>query len=176
MDVVSAYYARYLDAADIEYVTDIDAGHGLATNDGTVSCGATRAPYLNDCGYDTAGALLNHLHGGDLTRPGFVYVPHACRQGAACRLHVALHGCRQSAQSLGDDFAMLSGYNSWAEANRIVVLYPQARPTASWWPGRSNPRGCWDWWGYTSDRYYGRRAPQIEAIASMVRHIIGEIQ
>lgn len=41
-------------------------------------------------------------------------------------------------------FVENAGYNEWADANNIVVLYPQAR-TANL--GFANPQGCWDFWG-----------------------------
>ena len=49
---------------------------------------------------------------------------------------------------LGDTFARTSGYNEVAEANHIVILYPQA---ASQPPVNFN--GCWDWTGYTGSNY-----------------------
>ena len=61
---------------------------------------------------------------------GFVYVPADCSgdtpSGEPCRLHVAFHGCRQYQELVGDDFYWDAGYNVWAEANQIVVLYPQS--------------------------------------------------
>jgi len=166
---------------------------------GAPACGETARPYLIDCDLDGAGALLSHLL-GDLARPvapvgehlvtfdqtayfdeedervslaaeGFVYVPAACREdGAACRLHVAFHGCRQGASFVGDDFVRDAGYNGWAEANGIVVLYPQveawtraADPTGA----TANPRGCWDWWGYSGDDFATRDAPQMRAVRAM---------
>ena len=62
---------------------------------------------------------------------GYLYVPKACEPGAAqpCRLQVALHGCKQSAEVLGDVFYTKIGVNEWADANRILVLYPQAHAT-----------------------------------------------
>ena len=99
----------------------------------------------------------------------FVYVPSACRSGETCRLHVALHGCNQGREVIGEDYARLAGFNGWAEANNIVVLYPQAAtvpsPWYNWFAG--NPNGCWDWWGYTGADYLGRNAPQPSAIARM---------
>lgn len=81
---------------------------------------------------------------------GYVYVPPACRAGEPCRLHIAFHGCQQDAGSLGQAFATTAGFNEWADAGRIVVLYPQARKTLPDPLGRTpaNPMGCWDWWGY----------------------------
>jgi hypothetical protein len=64
-----------------------------------------------------------------LWRTGRLYVPADCQMAghALCRLHVVLHGCRQSVQVMGDRFLRHIGINEWADTNRIVVLYPQAR-------------------------------------------------
>lgn len=86
----------------------------------------------------------------------FVYLPRDCEAGgtATCRLHIAFHGCMQSAVDIAkvtgqrDDFARHAGLNEWADRNRIVVLYPQATPTRTL---PYNPMGCWDWWGYNDD-------------------------
>ncbi len=199
MDTVREYYARYVDPGAIRYVNDIAAGHGLATLDEGVACDATGAPYLNDCDYDTAHEILAHLfhvelkppdddagtlsafdqagYVGDavdpadisLSQTGYVFVPAECEGGSRCRLHVVLHGCRQHASAVGTAFVEQAGFNRWAAANRTVVLYPQARATTSWWPDRTNPRGCWDWWGYTGAAYFERDAPQLRAVMNMVR-------
>ena len=103
----------------------------------------------------------------------FLYVPEACEGGAeTCRLHIALHGCRQGRAFLGQEYARQTGYNEWAESNRIVVLYPQAKATDAGFGARAfNPKGCWDWWGYSQagfgDDYLTREAPQMAAIARM---------
>lgn len=67
---------------------------------------------------------------------GYLYLPKACEDGrTVCRLHIAFHGCMQSAADMArvtgqrDYFARHAGVNEWADANRIVVLYPQATPT-----------------------------------------------
>lgn len=105
----------------------------------------------------------------------FVYIPADCRTGT-CRLHIALHGCSQGrswqladGSLMGDRYATLTGYNGWAERNRIVVLYPQAIavPAPALMPARNNPKGCWDWWGYGGSDYLSKNAPQMAAIARM---------
>ena len=143
--------------------------------------------------YDQAGAILQHLYGplqprvatptgrvGPFAqRPyaaastgmpeiGFVYVPAACEAtGARCRVHIALHGCLQSAQSVGDRFVTGSGYNAWADNNRLLVLYPQVDTSSS----PDNEHGCWDWWGYTGSNYAHKSAPQMKAIMAMARRL-----
>ena len=176
----------------INYVSSVDAGHGFVTENAAVGCADIAPEYLVDCDLDQAGDILNWLY-GDLAPPvspvagnlltfdqslysegaagmdevAFVYVPSACSAGEACRLHIALHGCNQGREAIGEDYARLTGFNGWAEANNIVVLYPQAAmvpsPWYNWFAG--NPNGCWDWWGYTGADYLGRNAQQPSAIA-----------
>jgi poly(3-hydroxybutyrate) depolymerase len=101
----------------------------------------------------------------------YAYVPAQCA-GARCRLHVAFHGCRQNVDSpdrerVHDDFIRDGGYNRWAAANGIVVLYPQLTESAL------NPNRCWDFWGYSSSEYYGRNGPQMRAVKAMVDRLLG---
>lgn len=109
---------------------------------------------------------------------GWLYVPAACEKGEPCRLHVAFHGCKQGQSYLplksppdgglyyGTTFVKHAGYDTWADANRIVVLFPQAVSI----PGK-NPNGCWDWWGYTDRSYATREGIQISAVRAMVDRI-----
>ncbi len=121
-----------------------------------------------------------------LAKTGYLYVPKACEPGAAqpCRLQVALHGCTQSAEVLGNVFYTRIGLNQWADANRIIVLYPQAHattvaelPSSLWLTGMeySNPNGCWNWWGYSDDRQYlTKKGVQVDAIWKMIERLEGK--
>jgi poly(3-hydroxybutyrate) depolymerase len=113
--------------------------------------------------------FTHELASSSFSAVGYIYIPHQCRAGV-CRLHVAFHGCRQNVGSpeqggVHDDFVRDAGYNRWASANRIVVLYPQL--TAS----RSNPNACWDFWGYTGDAYLERSGVQMNAIRLMIEQL-----
>ena len=75
-----------------------------------------------------------------LAETGFVYVPPTCANAARpCKLHIAFHGCQMTQQDIGLDYVQHAGYNRWADANDIVVLYPQALANTL------NPKGCFDW-------------------------------
>ena len=195
------YYAAYVPADRVVLKQDLDAGHAMITADHGAACAATAAPFINDCDFDAAGALLAQLLGPlaaataeptgallefdqrefaanapraiSMDDTGFVYFPQACRAGG-CRVHVAFHGCRQGREAVGDAYARHAGYNRWADANRIVVLYPQVVARYGWrpwpWPGSYvfNPNGCWDWWGYSGVDYHTKRAPQIRAVKAML--------
>ena len=186
VDGLRAFYGHYQTAT--AFVGDKPAGHAMVTKDAGNACPASAAPYINDCDYDAAGELLAHLLGrlgpgqavaGNLRQfdqgpfgtrdismhdEGYVYVPQACAT-QRCRVHVAFHGCRQTRDDIEERFVREAGYNGWAEANRLIVLYPQA--AKRYW-GTYNPRGCWDWWGYTGAHYATKEGPQIRAVKAML--------
>jgi poly(3-hydroxybutyrate) depolymerase len=116
-----------------------------------------------------------------LGETGYVFVPTGCREGG-CRLHIAFHGCKQSADYIDTKFVKDAGYNRWAESNRIVVLYPQAASHvpvafADYFPFVEvivNPLSCWDWWGYESDDYATKQGKQIKAVNLMVSRLTGQ--
>jgi hypothetical protein len=204
-DAAADFYRHYLGKANrgnLYYQTTVGAGHSLAIApdkpiDGVNDCQANAAPFINKCGYDQAGIILQHIYGalrapnrGPLswtfkrfdqslyTRPdnpgplslnqsGFVFVPSECEQGAACRVHIALHGCKQDVGELGRRYVDDTGYNAWADSNRLIVLYPQttASPFAPF-----NPQACWDWWSYVnhSDNYVTKSGAQIRTIKAML--------
>ena len=96
-----------------------------------------------------------------------MFVPKECEQGAACRVHIALHGCKQDVGDIGRRYIDDTGYNAWADSNRLIVLYPQttASPFAPF-----NPQACWDWWSYVnhSDNYVTKSGAQIRTIKAML--------
>jgi Fibronectin type III domain/Esterase PHB depolymerase len=94
-------------------------------------------------------------------------VPGECEAGARCRVHIALHGCKQDFGDIDRRFVDDTGYNAWADTNRLIVLYPQT--TASpYLP--FNPQACWDWWSYVDheDNYVTKSGSQIRSIKAML--------
>lgn len=192
VEALNAYYGQY--KVHTAFVRE-PAGHGMVTTDYGNPCGTTAAPYLNDCDYDAAGEILNFLLGPleapssaptgrvvefdqkpfadgspyaiSLADAGFVYIPRACETDR-CRIHVAFHGCRQEADVVGKAFVLHAGYNRWADTNHLIVLYPQTIARYLW---LFNPRGCWDWWGYTGPDYATRSAPQMRAVMGMIERL-----
>jgi len=163
-------------------------------------CAVSKTPYVSDCDYDGAKQVLSQLY-GPLQAPsvsaamtavikfdqrpffppgtspgmadsGYIYVPASCTGSSVapgCGLHVALHGCEQTTADIGMTFVEDAGYNRWADANRLIVLYPQVKKTG----GRfsDNPKGCWDWWGYTGAGWDDKRGVQLRAIMAMVKRL-----
>ncbi len=191
-----AFYSAYKTPTVI--VRHDRAGHAIVTEDRGNACGAKAPPFISACGYDAAGALLQHVlgplappaakpggrlesfdqrpfgaHSISMDDEGFVYIPAACEAsgriaaGGRCRVHVAFHGCQQgrSFSDVKERFAREAGYNRWADGNRIIVLYPQA---IARWSGIYNPKGCWDWWGYTGAQYHTKDGAQVRAVTAML--------
>ena len=182
-------YAEFVPADRIHRVDDIDADHVFPAKGRGNDCGEVVRPYVGDCDYDAAGALLGFLYPGlaepssgevgellevelrgaaeaNLMETAYLYVPSACAGGAqACALHLVLHGCDQSVEAVGTEFIELSGYLPWAEANGIVLAFPQVRKSMAL---PMNPHGCWDWWGYTDENYASRNGMQPAAVANWI--------
>lgn len=114
-----------------------------------------------------------------MAKHGYLFIPETCREGKKCKLHVAFHGCLQGGKTdqrpghSGNLFSKFAGYNEWAAANDIVVLYPQVEGRQI--PPPMNPQGCWDWWGqsYTHEGYHTKSGIQIRAVAQMINELVG---
>ncbi|MDB5936206.1 MAG: Polyhydroxybutyrate depolymerase [Massilia sp.] len=205
MTALQRYYLNFVPPTQVVYLNTVDAGHAFPTVNFGNACQFTGPPLIDKCGIDGAGALLQHIHGalaargaapaaslmefdqreffdgGDayshsMRNTGFAYIPAACRQ-AACRVHVAFHGCLQNVDAVDDSFTRHAGYNEWADTNRFIVLYPQTitRHGPGFRPWRFsfvlNPLGCWDWWGYDSANYYRKDGPQMRAVMKMIQRL-----
>jgi poly(3-hydroxybutyrate) depolymerase len=40
-------------------------------------------------------------------------------------VHIVFHGCNQQRAKAGDAFVKDTGFANWADANRLIVLFPQ---------------------------------------------------
>ncbi|TPQ32253.1 hypothetical protein C2U70_22190 [Bradyrhizobium guangdongense] len=203
-DAAADFYRHYLGPANrgnLFYQTTLGAGHSfVVTKEGAPGlndCKGNTEPYIDQCGYDQAGIVLQHIY-GRLNRPnrvqldgtvknfdqsvytkphlpdalslgdtGYVFVPEDCARGARCRVHVALHGCKQDVGDIGRKFVDEAGFNAWADTNYLIILYPQTK-TSPFAPG--NPQACWDWWSYVDheDSYVTKSGAQIKAIKAML--------
>ena len=190
MDDLRSYYRSYVPDANVVYKKDLAAEHAMVTDDYGSGCSVKGSPYINDCNFDLAGAMLQQIYGtlngrnsgtlsGTFTEydqgafvsghgmaaTGWVYVPQACAAGSTtrCRLHLVLHGCKQNTAEIGQQYVRNTGYNRWADTNNIVLLYPQTSQTAT--------NSCWDWWGYDSANYAKKSGPQMAAIKAMIDRV-----
>ncbi len=158
--------------------------HVFPVDSGEAACDKSESPYIGNCGYDAAGAIFTALYGpapvaasteggafttfdqspyataGKKTHMadhGEIYLPKACANGEPCGVLIALHGCQQNRDAVGEAFVRNSGFNRWADVYNVAVLYPQAHASLA----PLNPKACWDWWGYTGADYELRSGAQI---------------
>lgn len=165
MNQLYKYYVtdgKFIPEANVVYKKDLKAAHTFPTDfdsTGNNACGSTSSPYVSNCGFDGAGAILSHIYGtlkprnnGVLTGKfvqfnqaeflpnsrtygmddkAWVYVPASCEKGEVCKLHIAYHGCVQGYEKIGDKYVKNTGYNRWADTNNFIILYPQAVSTST---------------------------------------------
>lgn len=126
-----------------DYVTTTGAAHTFPVDfdgSGDNDCDKSESPYVSNCDYDGAGAVLKWLYGdlnsrntrllsgklipfaqtGSYGSPGmddiaYLYVPAPCQgSSTVCRLHLVLHGCTQGYGLIGDKYINNTGYIPWA--------------------------------------------------------------
>jgi poly(3-hydroxybutyrate) depolymerase len=191
-------------AGNLQHVVRSGASHTFPTDfdsTGNNSCGSAASPYISNCSYDGAKAVLEQFYGTLAARnnapaagnyiqfnqsqftsnpgmasTGYLYVPANCASGSQCKLHVALHGCQQSTDKIGDKFVKNTGYTRWADTNSIIVLFPQtktdntSRQTAAS-GSLPNPNACWDWVGWYGNNFAQKAGTQMAAIKAMVDRV-----
>jgi poly(3-hydroxybutyrate) depolymerase len=192
-DALEILYAGFVPQGQIRYVNDFEAAHTFPARGHGHACAASQSPFVGDCDYDAAGEILKHLYPGldtpgsqsetgltTVTLPGatsaglsetaYLFIPPACTGEQACSFHLVLHGCAQSSVQVGTTFIEQSGYLPWAEANDIVLAFPQVIP------GAANPFACWDWWGYTGAAYRWRDGAQMKVLTDWIRTLAVDFQ
>lgn len=184
-------------AENMLYIHDMPAGHALISPSYGGECASNGGQYISHCEvdgaeYDQPGEILKHIYGAlnppvreridkatsfnqrefsvgvtSLGDDAYVYIPRICLRESGCRIHVAFHGCEQTTEDVADAFDEKTGYNDWADSNKIIMLYPQLK-RMNW----LNPLGCWDWIGYTGQNYAWRSGAQISAVHAMLTRLM----
>ncbi|MDV7341038.1 polyhydroxybutyrate depolymerase [Terasakiella sp. A23] len=192
------YEAAGIEKNHIRYVDTVATGHAMMTNDFGNPCSTVaKTPFINNCDRDGAGNVLKHIYGDDLKAPaeklsgkiisfnqgeflknptshsmaddGYAFIPQACTDGEACKVHIVFHGCQQNVATIGMTYVENTGYNRWADSNNMIILYPQTSSNLS-----GNPKGCWDWWGYDSADYFNQKGNQMAAVNAMLQRLAGK--
>jgi len=195
---LQTYYSSFLTTTNIITNFNFNAEHCWPTPSYGEACTTLASPYLGKCALDGGGIALQTLYGNNLNAAvtaissnlmqfsqtpyitsstsslastGYIYVPTSCQAGKECHLHVAFHGCKQTQDMIGNQFAADAHLNEWAESNNVIVLYPYAKVSQS---TPSNPNGCWDWWGYTDKNYAIQIGQQMSFVRSLIKAVSGK--
>eukprot|EP00948_MAST-09A_sp_MAST-9A-sp1_P001289 g1289.t1 len=108
---------------------------------------------------------------------GYIYIPKKClcdnssdpgMESTLCcsDFHIVFHGCEQTLNDIGLSFITGSGYLEWAESNGIITIFPQAKSSLL------NPKGCWDWWGFTGPGYSSKIGIQVNVVYKILMHFL----
>ncbi|XP_077870145.1 poly(3-hydroxybutyrate) depolymerase-like [Saccoglossus kowalevskii] len=194
------YCKYFMPRANIATDYSVAAGHAMITEHYGNKCSDQRNPYINGCDYPAAYYILDHIYGGALKMPsqwgvalsgdmlqfnqtqlipsyrgshslddiGFMYVPSGCRSTPGCKLHIVFHGCNQGRYKLGAEYAVATGYNEVGEENNIIMVYPQAVTSIG------NGLGCFDWMGYTDNKYDLKEGVQMEFGKNIIDRVTSE--
>ncbi|CAG9328608.1 unnamed protein product [Blepharisma stoltei] len=190
---LQAFYQNWVSPSKIATVYDVYAEHSWVTNNAGNPCYYLGSPYINNCKTDAAGLILKQIY-GNIAAPttavssnlksfeqsnfvdvssavmlneGYVYVPTSCQSNpTSCKVHLAIHGCQQNYNTIGNKFLVESNLNGYAEANGIIVIYPQVDSNMI-----KNPEGCWDWWGYAGSDYALKSGVQMAALYKMTQNV-----
>jgi hypothetical protein len=171
------FYKNFVPSSQITFINSIPANHA--------------------CGYDGSGIVLTTLLGpliqggivnssniftfsqskyantaqSGLDPNGIIYIPSNCQEDPqVCDVHIHFHGCSQNYQSIQMNYIQRIEMNGWAEANDIVVIYPQV----------SNAQmtfgGCWDIFGYTGKNFAIKSGIQISAIHNIAQDYVNVVR
>eukprot|EP01114_Cavostelium_apophysatum_P022299 TRINITY_DN8020_c0_g1_i2.p1 TRINITY_DN8020_c0_g1~~TRINITY_DN8020_c0_g1_i2.p1 ORF type:complete len:323 (+),score=66.60 TRINITY_DN8020_c0_g1_i2:150-1118(+) len=193
MKKLAQYYLNYVDQANIQTVFNISAEHSFVTNSWGHDCNFFGSPYINNCNYDAAGALLQHIY-GKLEAPQnastkniqtidqTTYIPTGYTADTAAMedngyYYLPSGGCGNSSSCK----IHISFHGCNQTLNDIGTTYVEHVGLNDWaetnniivlYPQAKktmlNPQGCFDWWGYTGLDYATFLAPQMSAVNSMV--------
>eukprot|EP00361_Fabrea_salina_P006654 CAMPEP_0202439404 /NCGR_PEP_ID=MMETSP1345-20130828/36144_1 /ASSEMBLY_ACC=CAM_ASM_000843 /TAXON_ID=342563 /ORGANISM="Fabrea Fabrea salina" /LENGTH=356 /DNA_ID=CAMNT_0049053935 /DNA_START=368 /DNA_END=1439 /DNA_ORIENTATION=+ len=196
---LQTYLENYVDSSNLVSVFNIPAGHAFI-NDGWGSiCTYSGYPWINNCLIDSAGKILEHIYGklnpkvsykssniysfkqkpyfsdsdwsgSSMADTGYIYIPEVCKN-KECKVHLVLHGCDQDYIETLGAVIYHTGYIEWAEANDMIVLFPQAAVSLV-----SNPQTCWDWWGYTNSQYATKKGVQMKALFDMTQNLPTQLE
>lgn len=172
----------------ITTVYNISAEHAFITDNNGNPCWYNGPPAINNCNFDLAGNFLQFLLGNlapkvsqipsnlvsfdqskyadvwkaGMSSRGWMYLPRYCVSNV-CKVHLSFHGCSQDYDKIGIIYVKTIGVNEWAEANNIIVIYPQTTQQIF-------DHGCWDFWGYTGADYLYKSGLQIQAVYNMAQN------
>ena len=184
------FYQKYSPNGNITTIFNVLAEHAWITNGFGGICAYLGTPYINNCNIDAAGSMLQSFLGplnpkvfavdanlyvfkqsaygntllAGMLDLGYIYIPAGCMSNK-CRVHIAFHGCSQSAEVVGNVFARWNGLDDWAESNNIVVVYPQILSSFV------NPQGCWDFWGYSGSNFAFKTGRQMQIVYNISQKI-----
>jgi poly(3-hydroxybutyrate) depolymerase len=205
--VVAKTYSYYLEiganSEDMIFRNDIQSAHAMVTDNYGNNCTFFGEPYIDNCNFDAAGHILQHLLGGHLkprvpsintnimSFPQNAYLSNNISSstlndnGFAERGYAYIpNGCQNgNMQSCHIHFAYHGCLQGLENINTTFILHGgyngwgEANNIVIVYPQAKsstlNPETCWDWWGFTGPAYASKIGTQLHLIGKMVDDWIG---
>jgi len=119
-------------------------------------------------GEQTPKQIGAHSHAG-------VYVSDKCRKKpSACKIHVHYHGCHMGVGNkyelkyrLGSSVIKRGGFNNWALANDVIVLYPQVLECWFFLPHNAAKHNIF----WSRQKCIGASNPQLVMVQGMINDL-----
>lgn len=103
---------------------------------------------------------------------GYIYIPHACKDGAYCKTVMFLHGCLQAAGIWKETEARRMGLIEYAATNNLIVIFPQNDDMVMMELPGQDPfpfQYCWSTGQVNaSDKYH----PQMLSLLNMLNSLV----
>jgi len=198
---VGKFFKNFVDPTQILEEYSIHSSHAWPTINFGTPCGVGGPMLIENCNYDGSGIMISKLSQYPLAPPatnpmgslysfdqtlyfptrypglsqtGYIYIPNSCLSTKVqCSLHIMFHGCTMYAENptMGLNFTQFNGINSWADSNKIIVLYPQSGGYVNrrdLTPAEQELIGCYDSFGQTAEDFSFKSGPQMESVARMI--------
>lgn len=204
VDAANRQYQALVPQANIQYLRDqIPAGHSMVTDDYGNACSTEGGEYINDCDYDMAGKILEHIYGplkprsetlsGQIVefeqsqfvdvpvcvgmgKKGFAYLPSDCSKGEASQDRP--WPCRVHIVVHGcaqNEKTLGRSYVEHTGYNR----WGDSNNIIMLYPQSSdklNQFACWDFGqaNYDDKKFHTREGKQVKTIMNMVKQLAGQ--
>lgn len=197
-----AYYRNYVGEAGIRFRADVPAQHAMPTDGFGNACDHLGKPYINNCGLDAAGELLQWIYGelnakganglggrliefdqsefvGDrrpsehgMADSGFAYVPANCDK--AINQPCKLHIAFHGCQQNVEGVGDKFVRHAGYNAWADANNFIVLYPQTVRKFGR-NPKACWNWFDFDRNEpnYANKRGRQMQAVKGMADRIAG---
>lgn len=195
VDKLLVYYRNYVDPRNINSTFTIPAVHSWVTDKYGGPCGVFQSPFIVNCGYDTAGHVLEYFY-GELNPPATdfveenlfsfdqskfvpaVYLSHNLLSLAATAYVYIPTAC----QRLGSLCRMHVSLHGCEQTTGDIGLAFVSGTKLNEWAETNdivvlypqiqrsalNPYGCFDWWSYSGLNFATKLGGQIQTIYNMI--------
>ncbi|XP_033126091.1 uncharacterized protein LOC117124069 isoform X2 [Anneissia japonica] len=198
MKKLKEYYENFVDVPNIKCEFSLPAEHAFVTETYGNSCGHNGSPFINDCDYDSAFHMLNHIYRGvskpsshvvltgdfiEFDQSEFLPMSAPGQFGMASSGYIYVpYACKHSPSACKLHVVFhgcKQGINRLGDEYALNTGYNEIAdengiiilyPQATASAGNTN--GCWDWWGYTGLQYACKLGPQMNAVNQMINRIL----